>query len=301
MMRLAITGTAGQAVRSVQEVAATQDVDVIAVGRPELDLEQPASVLSALAKLRPDIIVSAAAYTAVDQAELDPERAYAANAIGAGAVAKAAAHLGVPIIHLSTDYVFDGKKLGGYGELDTPVPLSVYGASKLAGEREIEAATSDHMILRIGWLYSPYGKNFLKTMIRQAERVDQVRVVADQRGGPTSAFELARAILVVARRLQRDPQPALRGIFHLGPPQDASWAEFATAIFGEYAKRAGKVVCVEHIKACEYPSAATRPANSWLNSIKIGQLHGVRMKPWRACVGEVVDHLVQAHHKEALA
>lgn len=300
-MRLAITGTAGQAVRSLQAIAAQQGVEVLAIGRPELDLEQPLSVLPALANAKPDIIVSAAAYTAVDQAELEPDKAYAVNAGGAGAVARAATDLGVPIIHLSTDYVFDGKKLGGYGEHDAPAPLSVYGASKLAGEQEIKATTPDHVILRIGWLYSPFGKNFLKAMIEQAERVDRIRVVADQRGGPTSALDLALVILDLARRLQRDPEPELRGLFHLGPPQDASWAEFATAIFQAYGTRTGKRVAVDHVKAVEYARAAMRPANSWLDSKKIEQVYGVRMRPWTASVGEVVNHLLQTQHKEALA
>ncbi|WP_292090156.1 NAD(P)-dependent oxidoreductase, partial [Mesorhizobium sp.] len=159
------------------------------VGRPALDLARPETVFAALAEARPDIVVSAAAYTNVDQAEDEKELAFAVNATGAGKVAEAAAGLGVPVIHLSTDYVFDGAKDSAYVETDATAPLGVYGASKLAGEKAVAAANPRHLILRTAWVYSPFGRNFVKTMLRLASDRDEISVVADQWGNPTSALD----------------------------------------------------------------------------------------------------------------
>ena len=182
-MRIVVTGREGQVARSLVERGTMCDgVEVITVARPQLDLTRPETIMVALAAARPDIVVSAAAYTAVDQAEDEPELARAINAVGAGAVAEAAAKLGVPVIHLSTDYVFDGRSERPYTEGDLPAPQSVYGATKLAGEKAVAEANPHHLILRTAWVYSPFGKNFVKTMLRLAAERDEIAVVADQWG-----------------------------------------------------------------------------------------------------------------------
>ncbi|TIM17034.1 MAG: dTDP-4-dehydrorhamnose reductase, partial [Mesorhizobium sp.] len=185
-MRLVVTGRDGQVAASLLEAGpAAAGVEVIAIGRPQLDLARPDTVIEAIAAAKPDIVVSAAAYTAVDQAEDEPDLAFAVNAVGAGKVAQAASRLGVPVIHLSTDYVFDGTKDAAYVETDATAPRSVYGASKLAGEQAVASANPHHLILRTAWVYSPFGKNFVKTMLRLAADRDEIAVVADQWGNPT--------------------------------------------------------------------------------------------------------------------
>ncbi|RUV09947.1 dTDP-4-dehydrorhamnose reductase, partial [Mesorhizobium sp. M7A.T.Ca.TU.009.01.3.1] len=194
-MRLVVTGRDGQVAASLLEAGqAAAGVEVIAIGRPQLDLARPDTVIEAIAAAKPDIVVSAAAYTAVDQAEDEPDLAFAVNAAGAGEVAQAASRLGVPVIHLSTDYVFDGTKDAAYVETDATAPRSVYGASKLAGEQAVASANPRHLILRTAWVYSPFGKNFVKTMLRLAADRDEIAVVADQWGNPTSALDIADAI-----------------------------------------------------------------------------------------------------------
>ncbi|RWD49471.1 MAG: dTDP-4-dehydrorhamnose reductase, partial [Mesorhizobium sp.] len=192
-MRLAVTGREGQVAASLIERGG-RDVEVVAIGRPALDLTRPETIFAALEAVRPDIVVAAAAYTAVDQAEDEKDLAFAINAAGAGKVAEAAAKLCVPVVQLSTDYVFDGTKDGAYVETDATAPLGVYGASKLAGEEAVAAANPRHLILRTAWVYSPFGKNFVKTMLRLAADRDEISVVADQWGNPTSALDTADAI-----------------------------------------------------------------------------------------------------------
>ncbi|TIT02925.1 MAG: dTDP-4-dehydrorhamnose reductase, partial [Mesorhizobium sp.] len=182
------------------------------------------TVLAALEATRPDVVVSAAAYTAVDQAEDEKDLAFAVNATGAGKVAEAAARLGVPVIHLSTDYVFDGAKDGAYVETDATAPLGVYGASKLAGEEAVAAANPRHIILRTAWVYSPFGRNFVKTMLRLAADRDEIAVVADQWGNPTSALDIADAILHAAPKLIDDRNFAAFGVYHLAGEGDTNWS-----------------------------------------------------------------------------
>lgn len=280
-MRIAVTGREGQVARSLLATAPS-GIEVIAIGRPELDLANPASVLPALAAAQPDVIVSAAAYTAVDKAESEPDSAFAVNAAGAGAVSEAAAKLGIPVIHLSTDYVFSGEKLAPYVETDPTGPISVYGSTKLEGELRVAAGNADHVILRTAWVYSPFGANFVKTMLRLAETRDELRVVADQRGCPTAALDIADAILAIAARLKADADPALRGTFHLTGTGEASWADFATEIFAQSRAIGGNSAVVTPITTAEYPTPARRPANSRLSGDKLAATYGIRLPGWKS-------------------
>lgn len=298
-MRIAVTGKVGQVVTALLERGPAAGVEVIAVGRPELDLADPASVEAALAATAPDVIVSSAAYTAVDKAESEPEAAFAVNRDGAAAVAAAAATLGVPVIHLSTDYVFRGNKDGVYGEDDPVDPAGVYGASKLAGEVAVAAATPNHVILRTCWVYSPFGANFVKTMLRLAETRDAVGVVADQQGTPTSALDIADAVIAVAWRMVNDADPALRGLFHLTGSGEGSWADFAEAIFAGLAETEGKQVSVNRITTADFPTPAKRPANSRLSGEKLTRLHGVTLPDWRLSTRQVVERLLRKEDASA--
>lgn len=291
-MRIAVTGSQGQVVQSLFKRAKGTEAEVIALGRPLLDLADPATVLPAIEAARPDIIVSAAAYTAVDGAEEDQEAAYAVNAAGAGAVAQTASTLGVPIIHLSTDYVFNGRKDAPYLESDPTDPLGVYGASKLAGEHAVRAACADSVILRTAWVYSPFGNNFVKTMLRLAGQRDELGVVADQLGDPTSALDIADGVLAIASNLLNDSASDLRGVFHMAGAGEASWADFASAIFDASRQLGGPFASVKAITTAEYPTLAPRPANSRLDCGKLEQLHGVRLPHWRGSMKAVVEQLL---------
>lgn len=293
-MRVVVTGRKGQVARALAERAASAGATLIALGRPELDLERPLTIAPALVAARPDIVINAAAHTAVDLAESEEALAFAINADGAGAVAAAAAALRVPIIQISTDYVFDGTSLLPYGEEDATGPVSAYGRSKLAGERAVAAATPDHAILRTAWVYAPFGKNFVRTMLRLGESRDEVAVVGDQTGCPTSALDIADAVFSVARNLVAAPDdPALRGVFHMAAPDEADWASFADAIFAEAASQGRRPVAVRRIATRDYPTPARRPANSRLDGTKLAAVHGVRLPPWRGSLAACVARLLQ--------
>lgn len=281
-MRLVVTGRDGQIATSLLEAGKARDgIEVVAVGRPALDLTQPDTVFQALAAARPDIVVSAAAYTAVDQAEDEPDLAFAVNAVGAGKVAEAAARLGVPVIHLSTDYVFDGSKDGAYVETDATAPLGVYGASKLAGEQAVAAANPRHLILRTAWVYSPFGRNFVKTMLRLAADRDEISVVADQWGNPTSALDIADAILHAAAMLRDDEAFDGYGIYHLAGTGETSWSGFARHILDTSARYGGPTARVRDIATSDYPTKAQRPRNSRLSSAKFASVFGWNAPDWR--------------------
>jgi dTDP-4-dehydrorhamnose reductase len=293
-MRIAVTGQAGQVVTSLIERGATAGHEIIAIGRPQLDLADPASVMRALEAAAPDVIVSAAAYTAVDKAETESDLAYAVNGAGAGAVAQAARALGVPLVHVSTDYVFDGTLDRPYLESDPTGPTGVYGASKLAGEQVVLATHDNSAIVRVAWVYSPFGGNFVKTMLRLAADRDEVSVVADQVGNPTSALAIADAILRIATNMVFDSSPTLRGVFHMTAQGEASWADFAEAIFAASAARGGPSASVRRIGTVDYPTPATRPTNSRLDCGRIARVHGVTLPDWRTSLDDVMDRLQPA-------
>ncbi len=291
-MRIAVTGTTGQLVRSLLAADAAS-VEVVAIGRPELDLAQPTDIRATLARAGADCIVNAAAYTAVDKAESEPGLAMAVNGTGAGAIAAAAAALGLPLIQISTDYVFDGAHPRPWREDDETGPLGAYGRSKLAGEQAVAAAGDNHAILRTAWVYSPFGANFVKTMLRLAESRDELGVVADQVGSPTYAPDLADAVIAVAKALVTNPKDAsLRGIFHAAGSGETSWAGLAQAVFAASAQLGGPTARVKPITTTQYPTPARRPANSRLDCSRLAARYGLRLPPWqdsvRACVAELL-------------
>jgi dTDP-4-dehydrorhamnose reductase len=298
-MRIVVTGGPyGQVLESLLEVGPTRGHEVVPVGPPELDLAGDSNaIVDALTAARPQAIVSAAAYTAVDKAEGERDLAFAINARGAGAVAAAARELGVPIVHISTDYVFDGSKNAPYLEGDPTGPTSVYGASKLAGEGAVLAEHGNSAILRTAWVYSPFSANFVKTMLRLASDRDEVAVVADQRGNPTSALDIASAVVTILENLLKSPNPELRGLFHMTATGEASWADFAEAVFAASAAANGPAARVRRISTSDYPTPARRPASSRLDSSKLAGVHGVRLPDWRTSTEVVVRRLVGSSQK----
>ena len=292
-MRIAVTGRTGQLVQSLLAQAEIAGVTVIPVGRPELDLARPESVRQALAATKPDCIVNAAAYTAVDKAEAEPDLAMHINGEGAGEVASTAAAFGVPLVQISTDYVFDGLAPRPWLESDPTGPLSSYGRSKLSGEEAVMASGADWTILRTAWVYSPYGANFVKTMLRLAESRDEIGVVSDQLGSPTSAPDLAEAIIAVAKALVAHPgDAALRGVFHAAGMGEASWADLAEAVFAASAALGRPSARVRRIATVDYPTPARRPANSRLDGSLLAARHGLRLPPWQYSVQTCVATLL---------
>jgi dTDP-4-dehydrorhamnose reductase len=278
-MRMFVTGAHGQIARALAELAGRDPELVIGHGaRPQLDLATPESILPSMQLFRPDIVVNAAAYTAVDKAESEPELAFLINRDGAGAVAAAASRLGVPVIQLSTDYVFDGAKTEPYVESDPVSPQGIYGQSKLEGEQAVAAANPKHLIARTSWVYAPFGANFVRTMMRLAAERDRLTVVDDQVGCPSYAPDLAAAIVAVARccagESWRDDQA---GVTHIAGPDAVTWCEFARRIVAGLALRGGRTVSVEAIATKDYPTPAKRPANSRLDSTRLAARFGVRL------------------------
>lgn len=287
--RLIVTGREGQLVRSMAERAPACGVDVILIGRPELDLARPTDFAPLFREYAPSAIVNAAAYTRVDDAESDP-MAMAINGEGAGAVARAAHALGVPVVQISTDYVFDGSLERPYREDDPTAPVNGYGRSKLAGEEAVARATSNHAILRTSWVYSPFGRNFARTMLTLARSREAVTVVRDQHGSPTSALDLAEGVIGVAAAMVAHPDASgMRGVFHMSGGGETNWATFAEAIFAESRARGGPHARVEPIPSCAYPTPARRPVNSRLNCARLERTFGIALPDWRLSVGELVE------------
>lgn len=292
-IRIVVTGTKGQVAQSLL-AAASANISLIAVGRLSLDFERLQTIGPALAAADPDVIVNAAAYTAVDQAEAEEDRAFRINAEAAGTVGLAAKKLGVPVIHLSTDYVFDGRSGIPYRETDRVSPVNTYGRSKLAGELAVAATQPDHVILRTSWVYCPFGQNFVKTMLRLGETRAELRVVADQTGSPTAAGDLANVILSVAEKLVGTPdRSTLRGVYHACGTGSTHWAGFAELIFDEATRLGRKNVAVIPITSADYPTAAARPQNSRLDCTKLADVYGLRLPAWeasaRGCVRTILN------------
>jgi len=285
-MRLLITGCRGQLGTALVHQGVAHEI--ISVAHDEMDITDAVGISSHVGKIRPDVIINAAAYTSVDKAESDHKQAFAVNRDGPANLAQACSGLSIPLIHVSTDYVFDGTKKGAYSEEDAIAPLGVYGESKASGESAVREACPEHLILRTSWVFSAQGNNFVKTMLKLGGEREKLGVVADQFGKPTSAAELARLILEIL--------PAVDGrwgTYHLAQPDVTSWYGFAETIFEE-AKHQGmrlKVRQVDAIDTEDYPTPAKRPANSELNCTKLESTFGVQIRPWRESLADVIREL----------
>lgn len=293
-MKILVTGSRGQIARALQErVKERSRIEIVAVGRPVLDLEKPGSVAEVIRSTAPDVAINAAAYTAVDDAEEEPERAFRINAEAAAEAAAAAHAIETPIIQISTDYVFDGTAEYPYREDSPTNPLGAYGRSKLAGEEKVRAVHPDHLIVRTAWVYSPWGRNFVKTMLRLASDRDEVSVVEDQLGSPSSAFDLAEGLLAVVDRWRSDPRVGLGETYHMAGSGSCSWADFAEEIFRVSAAFGGPAARVRRIAASDFPTKVRRPANSVLDSSRFEKEFDYQIPDWRNSLTPVVKRLVE--------
>ena len=285
-----VTGGSGQLATALAKASAGA---VRVVGRPAFDFAKAGTVDSLFAQEVPELVINAAAWTAVDVAEMQPDAARRANADGPGRLALLCQRHATKLIHISTDYVFDGTKGAPYIETDPTNPTGVYGATKLAGERAVRAALPDAVILRTSWVYAEHGKNFVRTMLELARTRDRLRVVADQHGCPTNADDLAEAVLKVADAM-RQPGAHTGGIYHMAGSGETTWHEFACAIFAAARPLGWKAPPVEPIATADYPTPARRPADSRLDCGKLAATFGVRLPTWRPSLDRAVRAICAA-------
>jgi dTDP-4-dehydrorhamnose reductase len=282
-----VTGGTGQLASALAARA-----DVLRVGRPDFDFDRPDSIATVFQSVRPRLVINAAAYTAVDRAESDADAAYRANRDGPAALARLCAAAEIPLIHISTDYVFDGLKPEPYVETDPVAPQGVYGASKLAGEQAVLASGARAVILRTAWVYAETGRNFVRTMLTLGKTRDRLTVVADQHGCPTVAGDLADAILEIVAIIGRTGwQPAYQGIFHAAGSGETTWFGLAVATFEEAARHGAKVPQVAPLMTADWPTPAKRPANSRLDCSRLHAVFGLRLPHWRESLTRTVDQI----------
>ncbi|WP_174504712.1 dTDP-4-dehydrorhamnose reductase [Acidiphilium sp. C61] len=288
-----ITGVSGQLGHALSLHAARTNTRFHAVGRPGFDFDAPETIAAALADADPALVVNAAAWTAVDAAEASADAAFRANRDGPATLATLCRARGIPLIHVSTDYVFDGTKGAPYTETDPIAPLGVYGESKAAGEAAILASGAEAIILRTAWVFSASGKNFARTMIAAASRLSALRVVADQRGAPTAAEDLAEAILAIAARIVAAGwQPGFAGIFHATSAGDTTWHGFATEILAIAARHGTPHPEIIPIATADWPTPARRPADSRLDTTKLRQTFGLALPHWKDATARIVPALL---------
>ncbi|RGP35320.1 dTDP-4-dehydrorhamnose reductase [Pseudotabrizicola alkalilacus] len=280
-MKLLVFGQTGQVARALARLAP----DAVFLGRDQADLTDPAACARAILAARPDAVINAAAYTAVDKAETDEATAHLVNALAPEAMARACAEVGVPLVHISTDYVFDGAGDSAFLPTDPVAPLGAYGRTKAEGEARLRGTGATHGILRTSWVFSPDGSNFVKTMLRLSETRDRLTVVGDQVGGPTPAAAIAQACMTIADRLREGP--ALSGSYHFSGAPDTSWAGFARAIF----ELSGRKVEVVDIPTADYPTPARRPLNSRLDCTTTEATFGLARPDWRAGLRDAISDL----------
>ena len=280
-MKLLVTGAGGQVGAALGLIGPLKGHEIIPVDRQTLDITNKADVSAALSNYCPDAVINAAAYTAVDKAQSEPELALAINATGPENLALACAELAIPFLHISTDFVFDGKKAGPYTETDPIAPLSVYGSSKAAGEARVMAIGGKYLILRTAWVFGGE-QNFVATMLRLGESMDELKIVDDQRGGPTASSDIATTLLQMAERAT-SPGFADWGLYHYSGAPSLSWYGFAQAIF------AGRDKPVLHpIPTEEYPTPAARPKNSVLDCSRIKQVFDIDQPDWRTALSQLL-------------
>jgi dTDP-4-dehydrorhamnose reductase len=291
-MKVFVTGEKGQLARCLADAAANDTtVDCIFAGRPEFDLANPVSVRAAISAARPDIVVNTAAYTAVDKAESESFAAFAVNRDGAAVVAAAAGHHNIPVIHISTDYVFAGDKTSAYTEADDVGPAGIYGQSKLDGEVAVRLHAAKHIILRTSWVYSVHGSNFVKTMLRLGRERPVIKVVDDQIGNPTSAHELAASIIALCHKIGNGETSW--GTYHAAGLGDVTWYGFAKYIFSAAEDHGYAVPQLTPIQTREFPTPAKRPANSRLNCTKMRETFDLAMPNWQESTSACVDRLLR--------
>jgi len=289
-MKILITGHTGQVARELQRALAEHEL--LSLGREQFDLARPQSLSEVILRERPALVINAAAYTAVDQAEQERELAFAINAEAPGAMADACFELDIPLIHYSTDYIFDGSKPTPYREADTPCPLGVYGASKVAGEQALRISGCDHLILRTSWVYSQHGRNFLLTMQRLLQEREELSVVDDQIGAPTWAGSIANATAELIDKWQQGRHRW--GTYHLTCQGETSWFGFASAI-AEHLRAAGKPCArLRPIPSSEYPTPAQRPLNSRLDGARLEEEWQIRLPDWQDALQQCLDETPQA-------
>jgi dTDP-4-dehydrorhamnose reductase len=289
-VKLLVFGRTGQVATELLRLAgphADSGLEITALGRAEADLADPETCAAALHGWRGDAVINAAAYTAVDKAETEEALATRINGEAPGAMARAAAERGIPFLHVSTDYVFDGSKAGPWVEDDPPAPLGAYGRSKLAGEREIAAAGGAHLILRTAWVHAGHGANFVRSMLRAGATRDRLTVVDDQRGGPTAAADIAATLVAIARAFGQGR--GVSGIFHYCGAPAVTWCGFAREIFAQVPW--SRVPEITPIRTADWPTPARRPANSVLDCAKIGAAYGIAQPDWRVSLGPVLAEL----------
>jgi dTDP-4-dehydrorhamnose reductase len=292
-VKVLVTGREGQVARALAERGAVYEgLELVFAVRPQFDLTDPATIRATVRQVRPEVIVIAAAYTAVDDAENDEAAAHAVNAIAPGILADEARAIGARTVLVSTDYVFDGSGERAWRETDPVGPLGAYGRTKLAGEEVVRAATPDHLILRTAWVYSPFGRNFVRTMLRLAETRDELAVVDDQHGNPTSAYDIADGILHVLDVWKTGERTGLGGTYHLAGTGDATWCGFARHTLAESGARGGPSAMVRAITSAEFPTRARRPANSRLDCTRFKHDFGYRAPDWRRSVTDVVVRII---------
>jgi dTDP-4-dehydrorhamnose reductase len=291
MTAILLFGANGQLGQEILTRAPSVSLKIVGRSRAETDIADAAAVEAAFRDVHPDVVVNAAAYTKVDKAETERDQAYRVNKDGAGILAAACAAADVPFVHISTDYVYDGSKQKPYVEDDPTAPVSVYGASKLAGEEEVRRRHKKHVILRTSWVYGQYGSNFLKTMLRLAEERSELRVVADQRGSPTCTADLAQTVFALAPRLIH-ADDRFWGIYNFTGDGETNWCQFADEILTHRARWKGGRPKLTPITTAEYPTPARRPMNSVLDNSRFRATFGLSAKSWRQSVKESVDALL---------
>jgi len=297
-MKILVTGVKGQVGHALQHTLGGHH-EIVALDREQLDLADTDAVRRVVQLVRPALIINPAAYTAVDRAEKEPELAHAINAVAPGVLAEEAANIGAGLIHFSTDYVFDGNKEAPYVETDAVNPLSVYGRSKLMGEVAIQAVGLPHLILRTSWVYGAHGKNFLKTVLRLSAEREQLKIVDDQWGAPTSSHAIATAVNQLLDTWQIDNQ-SQSGVYHFTNAGSTTWFGFTRAILAAYEVRADafalpplrvKADTVGAITTAEYPTPAVRPRNSRLDQTKLNKTFGVALPSWEQALDEVMGQV----------
>ncbi len=294
MRRILVTGRGGQLATGLETALPAQGFEALLVGQPEFEFDKPETVVAAFHALKPDAVVNCAAWTAVDAAEDDEAGAFRANALGPALLGQLTREAGIPIIQISTDYVFDGLKGGPYLESDAPNPLGAYGRTKLAGEWSAQAANPRCIVLRTAWVFAPMGKNFLRTMLALGEQRPELRVVADQWGSPTAAPDLADAIAAILARLRDQGwRDDFAGTYHATGGGFTNWHSFAEAIFTEAARHGAPHPKVHAITTADYPTKAKRPADGRLDNGKLSRVFGVALPPWETGLARVMAALRQ--------